>query len=373
MVFAFLVMSVGHAQDKIEIVDIVEENKITNFNKQPLILIDFWATWCAPCVPATQQLEVYQGQIPDDVFMMGFSSESRSTIESFLTRNPIDIAVVQDVKKTNETFFNVTYRPYTVILNARGKLVWKGRPGDLSTSFLKRLARKQPKMDYDLLDVFSLQEQEESNYELTAKDTAQVYIKHLKESGYNEFSKTSTRVNYRGNLEEIIAKIIGEPTASVSSAKEVYLDFSCSIDYWEKDKQVVLDKLKEYFKFQIKNHEVSAQVKELKVTMPDRLWSANQILWNDKEQAQSLISDDRIKADNFTIKDIALLLSNLKNQYFEYNTDDTEVYDWDFHYLFENLMLDELENEFGVKVINHKEKSIFHYTIEYPNNRGVNP
>lgn len=367
LIVFFFTLSIA-AQKKIEIVDIIEDNKIVSFNNQPLILLDFWATWCGPCIPATNQLEVYQRQLPNDVHMMAFSSENRSVIEDYLTRNTIDLAVVQDVLNKNEQRFNVKSRPYTVIINAKGKLLWKGKPGDLNTNLLKRLASQQPRSNYNLFDVIEFQKQSENPYQLTKRDTADVYLKKVKQQSNDEFFKSETRINFKGKLEELVARTLEKPISVVSSNHSNYVEFSCSLTYWENNKPQLIQLIKDDFQVEIHQNEVLTQVNELKVIDENRLWNTNQINWGNEETGQSLITEDRIKADNFTINQIALLLSDIKNQIFVYTGENTQKYDWDFHFRFTNLMKDELENEFGLQIKAQTNKLIPYYTIRLNGN-----
>lgn len=364
LIVFFFTISIG-AQNKIEIVDIIQDNNITSFNRQPLLLLDFWATWCGPCVPATKQLEVYQKQLRNDVFMMAFSSENKSVIEDYLTRNTIDFAVVQDVLNANENLFNVKSRPYTVILNAKGKVVWKGKPGNLNVNFLKSLANQQPKINYSLFDVLEFQKPTENTYQLTERDTADVFLKKIKKEAFQDFYKSETRVNFKGQLNELVARTLEKPFSVVSSENEIYADFSCSLAYWENNKTDLIQLIKDEFQVELIENEVLTQVNELKLIDENKLWHNNQINWGNGNNGQTLITEDRIKADNFNIDQIALLLSNLKNQLFVYEGENRQKYDWDFHFRFSNLMEDELYSEFGIQIISQINKLVAYYIIRF--------
>jgi len=87
---------------------VISENKIVNYNNQPLLLLDFWASWCLTCAPATKQLEILQELRPNDVFMVAVSDEKEEAISNYLRRNPIRLAVLKDyLPNSMVEYFNV--------------------------------------------------------------------------------------------------------------------------------------------------------------------------------------------------------------------------------------------------------------------------
>ena len=132
----FLIITIGlfgiSYSQTIKVSDIVSENKITSFSDQKLILIDFWATWCAPCVYATKQLEILQRHNIDKVFVISISDEHESKIKAYLERKPIDLMVTSDYENNTFEKYNIQIRPYAALLDLKGNLLWKGSPSDLS-------------------------------------------------------------------------------------------------------------------------------------------------------------------------------------------------------------------------------------------------
>ena len=67
-----------------------KEKSLRDFLGHPLI-INFWATWCAPCrreIPLLQQLRrAYQG---DGLVVVGIAVDFRTAVAEYVRRQPID-------------------------------------------------------------------------------------------------------------------------------------------------------------------------------------------------------------------------------------------------------------------------------------------
>lgn len=98
-------------------VPIVSEGDIT--------LLDFWATWCAPCKPQMAELGEIRERFPE-IHMLSITNESdRDAVASYWEEYDGTWAVAMDPDvRTNERF-DVTRIPTKLILDADGEETWR--------------------------------------------------------------------------------------------------------------------------------------------------------------------------------------------------------------------------------------------------------
>ncbi len=64
--------------------------------------------------------------------MISISDESNTKISKFQKNTPIKLLVASDINGANINLHNVTSRPYAVLMDYEGKILWSGKPGDLN-------------------------------------------------------------------------------------------------------------------------------------------------------------------------------------------------------------------------------------------------
>lgn len=63
-----------------------DKEPITAFDPDKVYVIEFWATWCGPCIGSIPHLSELQARHEDDLVVIGVSKEDVATIETFLER-----------------------------------------------------------------------------------------------------------------------------------------------------------------------------------------------------------------------------------------------------------------------------------------------
>ncbi len=88
-----------------------------------VVVLEFWATWCGPCVAAIPHLNELAEEFKDQpVQFIAITAEDEATIEKFLTKRPIKAWVALDTNNAMNKAYAVTGIPHTVVLDKEGKI-----------------------------------------------------------------------------------------------------------------------------------------------------------------------------------------------------------------------------------------------------------
>lgn len=90
------------------------------------VLINFWATWCAPCLeelPTLQTLSEISDPAQVAIITVNVR-ELESSVKVFLTRTGLDLPVVLDPKGIIAKSFGIRLYPSTVLIDSNGRARW---------------------------------------------------------------------------------------------------------------------------------------------------------------------------------------------------------------------------------------------------------
>jgi thiol-disulfide isomerase/thioredoxin len=95
-----------------------------NEMKSDLTIVDFFGTWCVPCVKALPKLATLQQQFKDKISILLVSNEPETKLSAFISkRESFSLPVVVDAEDEFTRLFQPPSYPYSVILNKTGKVI----------------------------------------------------------------------------------------------------------------------------------------------------------------------------------------------------------------------------------------------------------
>jgi uncharacterized protein (TIGR03435 family) len=88
-----------------------------------VVVLEFWATWCGPCVAAIPHLNELADKFKDQpVQFIAITAEDEATIKPFLTKRPIHAWVALDTDRAMNSAYGIRAIPHTVVLGKDGKI-----------------------------------------------------------------------------------------------------------------------------------------------------------------------------------------------------------------------------------------------------------
>ena len=105
--------------DPFYITNLKGEDKLISGTQSNVIILNFWATWCAPCIKEIPDLIELKNRFNDkiDLYFVSVDQNVKKVVPKFLKKNNFkDLDIVNDEKLKISKKFNVKVMPTTIII-----------------------------------------------------------------------------------------------------------------------------------------------------------------------------------------------------------------------------------------------------------------
>lgn len=334
----------------------IQESPVTNNEESKLFFVDFWATWCGPCITVSKYLSSVQRQYPNDFYILSLSQENPEIVNRYLIKRKTDLAVAIDYEGETFAKYGVVSLPYGVLLNADGEKLWEGHPAELKKHQIDAFLKAHGKSAY-VNTMFKLDAYQKENKELNIANTLDEDFEYVKlTNNYNDelqIEKKDTYLQLTGTLKQILAytNAVSEVQIELSpnNANESYkMTFKYDSNAYSKMKKTI------YRTFKLKESYLESEGEVIVLNIANaKLWDDRQIDWGN-DTPNFLIGDSDIKADNVSLNDIKYKLSSLLKTpiLIENNISLNKnlKHDWDIHYKYFELMTTNFLDNYGINV-----------------------
>jgi cytochrome c biogenesis protein CcmG, thiol:disulfide interchange protein DsbE len=96
--------------------------RLSDFKGKPVVL-NFFATWCQPCIDEAPELEAFGKEYKDAQLIIIAKGESKMRMEKYIKESNSKLLYVLDTKEETSKEYNVIGQPDTLILNKDGVIV----------------------------------------------------------------------------------------------------------------------------------------------------------------------------------------------------------------------------------------------------------
>jgi thiol-disulfide isomerase/thioredoxin len=108
-------------------------------------VLEFWATWCAPCVEQISHLNELADKLAGKpIQFVSITDESSDLITDFLKKRPISGMIALNPSKSQSKAYGVVGIPHTVLVDAKGIIAGITMPQMLNESILGDLVDGKP-------------------------------------------------------------------------------------------------------------------------------------------------------------------------------------------------------------------------------------
>jgi thiol-disulfide isomerase/thioredoxin len=107
--------------------------------KNKVVILEFWETWCGPCIQGMPHLKDLKDKFPNDLLVICISSDDVKKTSSYISEHSYPFDYVFDAKKQLSIVFPHSGIPHTILIDKTGKIQAETLPGYLSESDIDQL------------------------------------------------------------------------------------------------------------------------------------------------------------------------------------------------------------------------------------------
>lgn len=116
-------IDLGNAAPDFQAVNTLGQQAALSDYKGKVVVLNFWASWCEPCVKEMPLIrDVFESNKNDMVTLFVNVGETKGTVQEYLTAHQFDFPVIIDVTGKLSALYGVVGLPATFIIDPEGNL-----------------------------------------------------------------------------------------------------------------------------------------------------------------------------------------------------------------------------------------------------------
>lgn len=137
-------IKIGEKAPEITITHWLHNKPVSTNLEDKFIVLEFWATWCGPCIAAVPHMNILQAEINNpDLLFVSITDEPEAKTKRILEKVDFKSIVVTDTTKKTQINFGdgrkgLEAYPMTVLIDNKGWVKWIGEPNQLSVEILEK-------------------------------------------------------------------------------------------------------------------------------------------------------------------------------------------------------------------------------------------
>ncbi|MGB4844069.1 MAG: redoxin domain-containing protein, partial [Ferruginibacter sp.] len=132
--------------------------------RNKIVIIEFWATWCAPCISSMQHLEKLQAKYGNSIQVIAVNSSDKiDKIKKYINSSKSKLWFVADTAEAIKKIFPHNIIPHTIVIDKEGIVRAVTLPDYVTETVINKLIKKQSidlkikddHTDLELEDIFN--------------------------------------------------------------------------------------------------------------------------------------------------------------------------------------------------------------------------
>lgn len=312
------------------------------------VVFEFFATWCIPCIKLFPKLEDYQKKFQNIVFI-GISNESEKIIKKFIERKRVKLAIGKDIQNYWHNKYSVDFYPTIIVVDTFGNIIYNGNPFSVDENFFENLLNKKNHIGY---------KSNSANETLNTNLDTLFFIEFKKSS---VVSYTLKNVSFEGSgvkfsftnikLIDLLLYALNIPISQILYKLDdtTHYDFSGFLQNYKIDdfKQFILSFLSKQLNFKIRKAIIKSKSLFVSVINPQKLYEFKVNPSEYQFVKHYSTNDSLCSTSNFSISDLAILLSDLFSFDIVYKGNNKDRFNFEFPLDF-NKAKEIFKNEYGL-------------------------